>query len=154
MWRSVAVMVKVERMGGRGEPGRPEMLREAQSWGLGARTELNLSLLTGTWVGYWQGLCSSFPDPQLPGLPRSSQPPPTRSEGAEAGSCSLTSVASCKLHGSPGSWGQKDANLQVLRGSLGRILNSFSSARGSGFMSQSKARVYSASLLPSPRKDN
>lgn len=45
-------MVKVERMGGRGEPGRPEKLREAQSWGLGARTELNLRLLTGTWVGY------------------------------------------------------------------------------------------------------
>ena len=140
--------------GGGGDPGRPEMLREAQSWGLGARTELNPSLLTGTRVGYWHGLWSSFPDPQLPGLAGSSQPPPTRSEGAEAGSCSPTSAASYKLHGSPGSWGHRIANLQVLRGSLGRILNSFSSARGSGFMSQSKARVYSASLLPSPRKDN
>ena len=35
-------MVNVERMGGGGEPGRPEMFREAQSWGLGARTELNV----------------------------------------------------------------------------------------------------------------
>ena len=49
-------MVNVERMGGGGEPGRPEMFREAQSGGLGARTELNPSLLTGAWVGYWQGL--------------------------------------------------------------------------------------------------
>lgn len=146
-------MVNVERMGGGGEPERSEMLREAQSWGLGARTELNPSLLTGTRVGYWQGLWSSFPDPQLPGRTITAPSHPLR-RGRGWELLSHQCAASYKLRGSPGSWGHRVANLQVLRGSLGRILNSFSSARGSGFMSQSKARVYSASLLPSPRKDN
>lgn len=78
----------------------------------------------------------------------------TVGQGAKVRSYSLTDPAPGKLGGSPASLGHRDANPQALRGSSVRILNSFSSTRGSGFMSRSKARVYSASLLPSPRKDN
>lgn len=123
--------------------GNRSVLGVAQSRGLGARTELTQKPLTGMRIRYWWWVRML---PILPILPVG--------QLAKVRSCHFRDPVPSRLGGSPASLGHGDANLKALRGSSACILNSFSCTRGSGFMSQSKARVYSASRLPSPRKDN